>query len=89
MCRLEVNVCDKEHVVEVSASKDRIVLSFDGEAGQIELEESKLQLILSELNEHLQQGVNTYIGGLPGECFFMIYTFYLCRCIFKPEIQMQ
>lgn len=65
VCRLEVNVCDKEHVVEVSASKDRIVLSFDGEAGQIELEESKLQLILSELNEHLQQGVNTYIGGLP------------------------
>lgn len=69
-------MCDKEHTMEVSASKDHIVLSFDGEPGQIELQESELRYILSILDEHLQYKVNTYIGGLPGK-FIIIFTFCL------------
>ncbi|XP_075056266.1 growth arrest-specific protein 6 [Mixophyes fleayi] len=65
VCQLEVNVCDKEHVVEISASKDQILLSFDGTLGQMELQDSELQIILSTLNYNLQRGVNTYVGGLP------------------------
>ncbi|XP_063809459.1 growth arrest-specific protein 6 isoform X2 [Pseudophryne corroboree] len=65
VCRLEVNVCDKEHVVEISVSKDQILLSFDGTLGETELQESELQTILTALNDHLPHGVKTYIGGLP------------------------
>ncbi|XP_071991885.1 growth arrest-specific protein 6 [Engystomops pustulosus] len=65
VCRLEVNVCDKDHLVEISASKDHMQLSFDGTLGEVELSESALQTILSTLNDHIQQGVHTYIGGLP------------------------
>ncbi|KAM9320013.1 growth arrest-specific protein 6 [Gastrophryne carolinensis] len=63
--QFEANVCDQEHTVEVSASKDHILLSFDEEPGQMELKESELQTILTILNEHLHRGVKTYIGGLP------------------------
>ncbi|XP_068124314.1 growth arrest-specific protein 6 isoform X2 [Hyperolius riggenbachi] len=65
VCRLEVDVCDKEHVVEVSASKNHITLSFDEEPGQTEIQGSELQNVLSVLNEYLQKKVMTYIGGLP------------------------
>ncbi|CAJ0941166.1 unnamed protein product [Ranitomeya imitator] len=65
VCRLEVNVCDKEHMVEISASRDHIQLSFDGILGQVELFDTELQIILSTLNDHIYQGVKTYIGGLP------------------------
>ncbi|KAG9492543.1 hypothetical protein GDO78_000829 [Eleutherodactylus coqui] len=65
VCRLEVNVCDKDHWVEISASKDHVQLSFDGTLGVVELFESELQIVLSTLNDHMQQGVKTYIGGLP------------------------
>ncbi|XP_056411958.1 growth arrest-specific protein 6 isoform X2 [Hyla sarda] len=65
VCRLEVNVCDKEHSVEISASKNHIQLSFDGTLGEVELFESELKNILFTLNDHMQQGVKTYIGGLP------------------------
>lgn len=67
VCRLEVNVCDKGHSVDVSASKHHIQLSYDGTLGEVELFESELQAILYTLNDHIQQGVKTYIGGLPGK----------------------
>ncbi|XP_040281020.1 growth arrest-specific protein 6 isoform X2 [Bufo bufo] len=65
VCQLEVNVCNQEHSVEISASKDNIQLSFDGTLGEVEVFESELQAILSTLNDHMQQGVKTYVGGLP------------------------
>ncbi|XP_075446580.1 growth arrest-specific protein 6 isoform X1 [Ascaphus truei] len=63
--RMEVNVCDKEHSVEISASKDHILLTFDGAPGQKELHDSQLEAIFSGLSNHLQKGVKTYVGGLP------------------------
>ncbi|KAM4699900.1 growth arrest-specific protein 6 isoform 1-T2 [Discoglossus pictus] len=63
--RLEVNVCDKEHLVEFSASKDHVLLTFDGQPVEKELKDHRLSDLFSILNGHMQKNVMTYIGGLP------------------------
>ncbi|XP_053563655.1 growth arrest-specific protein 6 isoform X2 [Bombina bombina] len=63
--RMEVNACEGEHSVEVSVSKDQMLLTFDGVAGQQEVHGSELKLIFSILNVYMQKGVKTYVGGLP------------------------
>ncbi|KAE8625546.1 hypothetical protein XENTR_v10006315 [Xenopus tropicalis] len=63
--RIEIQVCDREHIVEISVSINDVFLSFDGTLGQKELDESQLQTTLLLLNDHLEKGVKTYVGGLP------------------------
>ncbi|CAH2223311.1 growth arrest-specific 6 [Pelobates cultripes] len=62
---IEVNVCDSEHSVEISVSKDHMKLSFDENPGQMEFEISQLSTVLRTLSDYLQMGVKTYVGGLP------------------------
>ncbi|XP_053311122.1 growth arrest-specific protein 6 isoform X2 [Spea bombifrons] len=62
----EVNACDTEHSVHISLNKDHILLTFDETLGQTELDHSHLQTAFRILTDHLQKGVNTYVGGLPG-----------------------
>ncbi|KAM8977446.1 growth arrest-specific protein 6 [Pelodytes ibericus] len=63
--RIEVNVCDTEHSVEISASKDHIHLTFDENIGQMEIDNSQLLMVFNTLNDQLERGVKTYVGGLP------------------------
>ncbi|KAG8443942.1 hypothetical protein GDO86_009220 [Hymenochirus boettgeri] len=62
---VEVQVCDNEHIVEISASNDDIVLTFDGVLGQKQLSDSELRSAVFTLNDHMGKGVKTYVGGLP------------------------
>ncbi|KAM4796368.1 growth arrest-specific protein 6 [Rhinophrynus dorsalis] len=63
--RTEVNVCDKGHIVLISASKDHILLTFDGTIAEKDLHDSQLETVFTILNDHMQKGVKTYLGGLP------------------------
>uniref|UniRef100_A0A8C5PID7 Growth arrest specific 6 n=1 Tax=Leptobrachium leishanense TaxID=445787 RepID=A0A8C5PID7_9ANUR len=62
---IEVNLCDTEHAVAISVRKDRVHLSFDEKLGQMELDNSELTEIFNTLNDYMQMGVKTYVGGLP------------------------
>lgn len=62
---VEVNVCDTGHKVMISVSKDRAQLSFDEKSGQTELDDSQLRAVFNTLNDYMQMGVKTYVGGLP------------------------
>ncbi|XP_078514206.1 growth arrest-specific protein 6 isoform X2 [Lissotriton helveticus] len=62
---LEVNVCDNDHSLALFVNKHDIVLTVDGIAGQSEVNNIQLEASLKLLNEHLQRGVKTYLGGLP------------------------
>ncbi|XP_030057353.1 growth arrest-specific protein 6 [Microcaecilia unicolor] len=62
---LEVNVCDKEHLVGIHVTKGQIQLTVDESLGQSEMNRSQVEESLSILDEHIQKNVRTYLGGLP------------------------
>uniref|UniRef100_A0A8D0GBV3 Growth arrest specific 6 n=1 Tax=Sphenodon punctatus TaxID=8508 RepID=A0A8D0GBV3_SPHPU len=53
------------HLVDISISQGKLLLTVDGTAGQSELSHSELQESLSVLDGYLQSSVKTYVGGLP------------------------
>ncbi|XP_067419742.1 growth arrest-specific protein 6 isoform X1 [Emydura macquarii macquarii] len=64
--RLAINICDdQEHSVNIFISKEQLLLTVDGTAGQSELSHSHQQDSLYLLEGYLKSSVKTYVGGLP------------------------